>query len=379
MSLQCLDPRWDNQTLDYDLEKHNWPAYWLAVAKEKFPQIESLETVHKTLTPQELSVLGKHCQAQFDTEELQKRIDDYYSDYVPELVDQDFMVQRFFTVRIVIPNQADAGRLLAFHQGIWVGNGLGLRTVWTPFTECYGSNSMQIMDWQTSEALTKQAYREQWSYDHLQEESLKHCVPVTLKPGQAHLFQQHHIHGNVNNDTDITRWSMDGRILPKGGHYHRKLPGGYFRFLGERDDTRLIDTDKKWVTYAGWNTEFSGPIPLPMQRAIIDQYCTKNNIRINDYLFENEYLDWLPGLEKYITGYNVDGIVLTSIYCLPKDPFRRQRLMQLAVENGVELHFANEVCRVATTADIEHIQHIFEYVNENTDPNVTLGYSNEQI
>ena len=27
MSIQNLDPRWDNQTLEYDLEKHNWPEF----------------------------------------------------------------------------------------------------------------------------------------------------------------------------------------------------------------------------------------------------------------------------------------------------------------------------------------------------------------
>ena len=374
-TLQELDPRWDNQTLHYDLAKHNWPEYWLGIAKDKFPQITSLETVHEVLSPDQILELGKHCQMQFDTEELQNRIDAYYNDYIPGLIDQDdWMIQRFFTVRIVIPNQAKVGRLLAFHQGIWVGNGLGLRTLWTPFTKCYGNNSMQIMDWETSDELTKTAYSERWSYDKLQEECSKHVYPVTLEPGQAHLFQQHHIHGNFNNDTDITRWSMDGRILPKGGHYHRKLPGGYFRFINERPDNREIDTSKKWISYAGWNSKFSGPIPLPMQRAIIGQYCAKNDIKINDYQFENEYVDWFPGLEKYITGYGVEGIVLCSIYCLPDDPFRRSTLLRLAVENNVELHFANEVCSVRTEEDIHHIQHIFEFVNENTSPNETLGY-----
>jgi sporadic carbohydrate cluster protein (TIGR04323 family) len=375
MSLQDLDPRWDNQTYSYDLEKHNWPEYWLNVAKEKFPQIESLETVHKILTPDEILELGRHCQAKFDTVELQDKIDAYYSDAVPELIDvDDWMIQRFFTIRIVIPNQAKVGRLLAFHQGIWVGNGLGLRTIWTPFTKCYGNNSMQIMGWEESDRITKDAYINRWSYDRLQEECATHCWPVTLDPGQAHLFQQHHIHGNFNNDTDITRWSMDGRILPVGGHYHRKLPGGYFRFIGERPDTRTIDTSKKWISYAGWNSEFSNPIPLPMQRGIINDYCKKNDIKINDYQFENEFLDWLPGLEKYITGYGVEGIVLCSIYCLPDDPFRRQSLLQLAVEHNVELHFANEVCSVRDLDDVKHIQRIFKFVNENTSPNETLGY-----
>ena len=374
-TLQDLDPRWDNQTLNYDLAKHNWPEYWLSVAQEKFPQITELETVHKILTPDQISELGRHCQMQFDTEELQNRIDAYYSDYIPQLIDQnDWMIQRFFTVRIVIPNQAKVGRLLAFHQGIWVGNGLGMRTVWTPFTKCYGNNSMQIMDWDTSHRITQEAYDGRISYDELQEKSTQHVYPVTLEPGQAHLFQQHHLHGNFNNDTDITRWSMDGRILPLGGHYHRKLPGGYFRFIDEREDKRPIDTSKKWISYAGWNSKFSNPIPLPMQRAIINQYTSKHDIKINDYQFENEFLDWLPGLEKYITGYGVEGIVLCSIYCLPDDPFRRVQLLRLAVENNVELHFANEVCSVRNEEDVQHIQHIFNFVNDNTSPNETLGY-----
>ena len=312
---------------------------------------------------------------QFDTEELQNRIDEYYSDYMPQLIDQnDWMIQRFFTVRIVIPNQAKVGRLLAFHQGIWVGNGLGMRTIWTPFTKCYGNNSMQIMDWDTSHRITQEAYDGRISYDELQDKCTQHVYPVTLEPGQAHLFQQHHLHGNFNNDTDITRWSMDGRVLPLGGHYHRKLPGGYFRFIGEREDTRPIDTTKKWISYAGWNSKFSNPIPLPMQRAIINQYTNKHDIKINDYQFENEFLDWLPGLEKYITGYGVEGIVICSIYCLPDDPFRRVQLLRLAVENNVELHFANEVCSVRNEEDVQHIQHIFNFVNENTSPNETLGY-----
>ena len=374
-TLQDLDPRWDNQTLNYALAKHNWPEDWLGVAQEKFPQITELETVHKILTPDQISELGRHCQMQFDTEELQNRIDAYYSDYIPQLIDQnDWMIQRFFTVRIVIPNQAKVGRLLAFHQGIWVGNGLGMRTVWTPFTKCYGNNSMQIMDWDVSHRITQEAYDGRISYDELQEKCTQHVYPVTLEPGQAHLFQQHHLHGNFNNDTDITRWSMDGRILPLGGHYHRKLPGGYFRFIDEREDKRPIDTSKKGISYAGWNSKFSNPIPLPRQRAIINQYTSKHDIKINDYQFENEFLDWLPGLEKYITGYGVEGIVLCSIYCLPDDPFRRVQLLRLAVENNVELHFANEVCSVRNEEDVQHIQHIFNFVNDNTSPNETLGY-----
>lgn len=368
-----LDSRWDNQTLNYDLQKHNWPEFWLNVAKEKFPQITSLETVHEVLTADEIYQLGQHCQKACDRPEFQKRVDDYYGEYLPDLVDGDYMVQRFFTIRIVIPNQEKAGRLLAFHQGIWVGNGLGLRTIWTPFTKCYDTNSMWVMDWDKSDVITQQVYDQKPDYDAIQELCRKDSWPVVLNPGQAHLFQQHHVHGNYNNTTDITRWSMDGRVLPVGGHFGRKLPGGYFRFLGESPDQRTPDTSKTWISYAGWNTKFSEGIPLPMQRRVINDYCEKHNIRINDYQFENEFLDWLPGLQKFIELDTVQGIVMCSLYGLPDDGDRRRELLQLALDTGTEIHFANELCSLRDEKDMAHIERVFTFVNENTNPNTTLG------
>jgi len=362
MSVKDIRPEWDNQTVNYNLETHNWPDFWLEVAKEKYQNIESLETVHKSLNPRQIVELGKYLQQATGGEEFMNRIDNYYESIVPSLIhENEYMIQRFFTVRMVIPNQAKAGRLLQFHKDEWTGNGLGILTVWTPITKCYGSNSMQILSCQDSDYITNECYDKHWPFEKIQSESQLKSFPVELEPGQAHLFQQHHIHGNINNDTEITRWSMDGRILPKGGEYHRKLPGGYFRFIGERPIDRPIETDKKYISYAGWNNNWSGGIPLPMQRATINEYCANNNIHINDYQFENEYLDWYPALEEFITGYNIDAIVLCSIYSLPDDPFRRLTILNKAIDNNIELHFANELCVVKTKEDIKQITRVLEY------------------
>jgi sporadic carbohydrate cluster protein (TIGR04323 family) len=111
-----------------------------------------------------------------------------------------------------------------------------------------------------------------------------------------------------------------------------------------------------------------------MQRSIIEQYCVKHQINYNDYLSENEYMDWQPALEHYIRQ-RPDGIVLCSMYSLSDDTVRRNELLELALDCNVELHFANEVCSVRDYADIDHIKHIFEFVNENPDPNLFLGFT----
>ncbi len=374
MNFNVLDHNTDLKSVDYDLNQHDWPNYWLSIAQERFPQIESLETVHKLLSPSEILMLGRYCQSACASAEFCDRVDKYFQDIVHTHTQlREWMIQRYFTIRIVIPNQANKGRLLPFHQGIWVGNGLGMRTIWTPFTEVFSSNSMQICSYEESIELTKQIYNNQWDYPTIQQHCLEKTNPVTMKPGQALLFQQFHIHGNINNTTDITRWSMDGRILPKGGHYHRKLPGGYFRFLNERESNIKLDNNKTWISYAGWNTPFSTGIPLPMQRNVINNYCQKLGIEINDYLFENEFCDWLPSLEEFISGYNVDGIILCSVYSLPTSSARRKELLALALEKKMEIHFANELTAVRSGEDIAHVERIFEYVNDNPDPNAGLN------
>ena len=199
---------------------------------------------------------------------------------------------------------------------------------------------------------------------------MKHAYPITLKPGQSHLFFQEHIHGNVNNNEGYTRVSMDMRILVEGEEYGRRYPGGFMRFPGDHEVAETNDyTGKEYITYAGWNSEFSKHLPLPMQRATINEYCTHNKISYNSYEFENEHMDWQPGLEYYINK-KPDGIVLCSMYALTDDIERRNEILNLALERGVELHFANELCSLKTKDDLEKIEMYLNFAVQKSEPHV---------
>ena len=91
----------------------------------------------------------------------------------------------------------------------------------------------------------------------------KHSYHIDLKPGQSWLFNQELIHGNVNNNTGITRVSMDLRIMLKGENFGRKYPGQYFRKLFDWDDKKevIIDSDQSYVSYVGWNSEYTKTSP----------------------------------------------------------------------------------------------------------------------
>lgn len=348
---------WNNKTLDYDLEKYNWPAWALSVVQEVAPQVKELETLHVCLTPPEIVKVANHVQNACSRKDFMERFDAFAAEYVPSRINNKrYLIQRQGTLRVVIPDQAKAGRRLWFHQGIFVGNGRGCRTIWTPFTEARDTNTMQIIDLDTSRDITRRVIKEKWSLEKFEEICLKHAWPVNLKPGQSHLFFQEHIHGNVNNNEGYTRVSMDMRILVEGEEYLRRNPGGFMRLPGDHEGARISDnTNRKFVTYAGWNSVFSKWQTLPMQRAIIEQYCQKNKISYSDYLTDNEHMDWQPALEHYIKQ-KPDGIVLCSIYSLTDDPDRRRELLQLALDNNVELHFANELTSLKSKEDLDRIE-----------------------
>ena len=184
------------------------------------------------------------------------------------------------------------------------------------------------------------------------------------------LIFQEHIHGNVNNEEGYTRVSMDMRILIEGDEWGRRLPGGFMRLPGDYEVTETTDnTGRHFITYAGWNSKFSKDIPLPMQRATMEPYCIKNKIAYANYEFENEHLDWQPGLEYFIKE-QPDGIVLCSMYSLTDDVQRRSELLQLALDHGVELHFANESVSLKSKQDLEKIETYLNFAVPKSGPHV---------
>lgn len=357
MILDETQIHWNNCTVDYDLQRYDWPSWALSVIQELFPKVQALETLHESLAPAEIVRAGQHVQNACSRRDFMERFDEFAAGIVPQRIsNKRYMIQRQGTLRVVIPNQESVGRRLAFHQGIFVGNGRGCRTIWTPFTEARGTNTMWMLDLDISREITKRVLAEKWNLNRFEEECIKHAWPVTLKPGQSHLFFQEHIHGNKNNTEGYTRVSMDMRILIEGQEWGRRLPGGYMRLPGDYEATAVMDyTGKSFITYAGWNSKFSKDIPLPMQRAIIEPYCQKNKISYSNYEFENEHMDWQPGLEYYIKE-RPDGIVLCSMYCLTDDVDRRGELLQLALDLGVELHFANELISLKNPKDLDKIK-----------------------
>lgn len=356
------DDNWENKTLNYDLAQFDWPQWVLEIIQEIEPQVTDLTKIHEVISVDRIVKVQSHVQNAFSKRDYAKRFDAFAEKYIKPLIgNQPYLLKRQATLNLVVPNQANLARRLPFHQGIFYSNGRGQRTIWLALTRCEGTNSMYIANLDDSRHITQQVLEEKWNLSKFEQECLKVSRPVDIYPGQAHLFHQEHIHGNVNNTTDYTRMSIDWHVLPKGAEYGRRLPGGFFRLPGDCAQSDVNDyTGKIFVSYTNNNTEFSSGVPIVYQRLDIDRYCEKNKILYNSVQFENEHLDWLPILEDYIMQ-QPDGIVLASMYSLPDDVERRDYIMNLALENSVELHFANELCILQTRQDMLRIKTYLEW------------------
>ena len=354
--------QWQNDKLTYDIEKYNFPHLILDVIKENWPKVFSLDTIHEAVDPSQISKLCLHVQKAFGRKEYMMLFDRFAEEYIqPKLQGRRYLIKRQPTLNCVIPNQDTHARRLPFHQGIFYNNGKGMATMWMPLTKATGTNSMYIANLEDSRQLTKEVIDQKMNLEQFEERCLQICSPVEKSPGEVHLFTQEHIHGNVNNETGVTRCAIDWHVLPEGGEYNGREPGGFFRLPGDHEQSDDTDyTGKIFISYVGNNSRYDKNIPLHFQRKVIDDYCEGKGIVNSGVQFENEFLTWLPILEDFIKQ-KVNGIVMLSIHSLPEDRTRTQELLSLAQENKVELHFANEFCSLKDLNDLQRILTYLEF------------------
>lgn len=362
---------WENKTLNYNLNQFDWPKWVLETIQEIEPNVTDLTKIHEIISVDRIVKVQSHVQNAFGRKKYAEKFDAFAETYIKPLIGScPYLLKRQATLNLVMPDQATLARRLPFHQGIFYSNGRGQRTIWMALTRCEGTNSMYIADLAPSRIITKKVLKEKWNLARFEEECLKVSRPVDIHPGQAHLFHQEHIHGNVNNTTGYTRMSIDWHVLPKGTEYGRRLPGGFFRLPGDHAQSEIKNYNgKTFVSYTNNNTAFSSGVPIVYQRLDIDRYCEKNKISYSSVQFENEYLDWLPILEDYIMQ-RPDGIVMASMYALPDNIERRDYIMNLALENKVELHFANELCTLQTDQDLLKIKTYLEWGVQSDGPQI---------
>jgi sporadic carbohydrate cluster 2OG-Fe(II) oxygenase len=362
------DPRWDNKPLDYDTVEHNWSAWFLASVRELKPELPDLTLIHEYFKPSELIELRKHLEKLTNSKEFSQRLDKFFEAYVADLVDDpEYLVQSTSGIRIVVPNQDHMGRLLAFHTGYWTGYNNVMGTVWIPLTKAWGSNTMQVVDWENSKLIMQEIHNNKLSLADIQKLSLQHAWPVEIEVGQCWLFNQGHVHGNINNETGITRVSFDARWALPGYDLGPRRAGSFYRLQGTH---ATVNPDKlakgPWIAFVDQNSKFIGETPHFMIREFL--LGKANSLGLNVIEWSNEYwgCTWMPKLEDFVSRTNISGIIVPSIHAFSGNTELTLSMFHTAIKNGQQLLFVDENLLVQSAEDLSLVEKIYSLQHRNS-------------
>lgn len=355
-----LNDIWDNKSITYDTNLYNWYDRFLSVAQELKPDITDLQKIHEHFQLEELIGLRLHFEKYTRGEEFSSLIDQWVEEYVSDKIEEDdYFIQQTAGVRVVIPNQGKLGRLLPFHSGFWTGYDNHTHTCWFPLTKAWDSNTMQVMSWENSIDIVKTIYDNQLSYEEMERLCCENSWPVNLDYGQVWLFNQGHLHGNINNETGVSRVSFDIRVISTKSEFEFRKPGSYYRLPGDSSEKAFqkLDTTGKWLIFTDPCSNFTYPTPHYMVREFMFQYANRIGIKPTDWTNEYYMIDWFPTF-KYRLTQDYSGIMLPSIFSLNSTIEESIEMIQLGLDQGIQLLFCDENIVVTDEQDLYKVERL---------------------
>ena len=349
---------WDHNVVDYDLDKFPWYERILSVIQEVKPQCDSIGRLHEHFDRTEIVPLRKKIEQFVRTKEFSGWVDEYFHHIIGE---GNYLIQATPTLNVVLPDQQRQGSLLTFHTGHLTAYSEGMHTIWTPVSEAFGSNSMQVVSREDSVKLTRSFMFNKLSMAEMQDLCSQVSYPVEIKMGQAWLFDQDHWHGNINNTTGVTRIGLDIRAMDKKTDYGYRKPGSYFRFPGTTVETPKVDTDRRWIIFNDPAGEYLGTMPFYIARSFIENYADKLGIKPVGWHNEYTLTDWNPHLEFFINETEVEGIALLSMHGLSSPINRRMELFEQCVNKNIHVLFCDENFLLDSAEGLDYIKKCLEF------------------
>ena len=349
---------WDHNVVDYDLEKFPWYERILSVIQEVKPQCDSIGRLHEYFDRTEVVPLRKKIERFVRTKEFSGWVDDYFYHIID---DREYLIQATPTLNVVLPDQQRQGSLLTFHTGHLTAYSEGMHTIWTPVSEAFGSNSMQVVSREDSKYLTEVFLDHKLSMADMQYLCQKYSYPVEIKQGQAWLFDQDHWHGNINNTTGVTRIGLDIRAMDKKTDYGYRKPGSYFRFPGTTVETPKVDTDRRWIVFNDPAGDYLGTMPFYIARSFIENYVDRLDIKPVGWHNEYTLTDWNPHLEFFINETEVEGIALLSMHGLSSPINKRMELFERCVNKDIHVLFCDENFILDSIEGLDYIKRCLEF------------------
>ena len=155
-----------------------------------------------------------------------------------EIVGNELAMQKNVNLSIQCPN--DDSSLLPIHSDTWDGNSPFESVLWVPFVNCSKTKSMFILNAQKYDKFEKAfKKKEVKSANDLYKNLKPHIEFIKIKHGEFMLFNQNLPHGNIINNSNETRISLNCRFKSLFSPYRQKELGSFFKPLIIRPASRI--------------------------------------------------------------------------------------------------------------------------------------------
>jgi sporadic carbohydrate cluster 2OG-Fe(II) oxygenase len=132
-------------------------------------------------------------------------------DHIESLLGPDLLIQRKLNLSIQIPE--DKTSILSIHSDTLSGQSPFEIVVWLPITAAFQSNAMFYFDVETSNLIREDMLlNEEMGLDFLRNKYWHKHKILNINPGEIALFTSTIFHGNILNQTNKTRISINCRF-----------------------------------------------------------------------------------------------------------------------------------------------------------------------
>ncbi len=148
-------------------------------------------------------------------------------DILYTLVGNELSMQNRINLSIQLPK--DDSSLLPMHSDIWSGDSPFEVVVWIPLVDCYKTKTMYILPPKHYNKVEKNFKKiGQKSSNEIFNKIKKYVEWIDISYGEILIFNQALPHGNVINEENETRWSMNCRFKSIFSPYGDKKIGEFF-------------------------------------------------------------------------------------------------------------------------------------------------------
>jgi sporadic carbohydrate cluster 2OG-Fe(II) oxygenase len=159
-------------------------------------------------------------------DDIKNRLFQCAKNEIEQIVGIDLAIQKNINLSFQLPN--DNSSILPLHTDVWAGNSPFEIVLWIPFTDVSNTKSLYILPKDLSFKYYESKHIRDLTFKDIFDKERDNFVWPEVKFGEALIFSHSLLHGNVVNEEETTRISLNLRFKALNSPYGSKSLGDYF-------------------------------------------------------------------------------------------------------------------------------------------------------